>query len=391
MANTAVATPTRLESFLAEVLPPNKAADLYRSLPSHIKPQIYERNISIVLMENPELMQFPPALIYREVAKAASLGLYLDPALGEAYIVVAYNYKTQRKEPQLRIGYRGMIKLARQTGNVSTIACHEVCALDDVEVDLGCPKVFHHRPKLFTERGPVVGYVATIEFKDHAAFDLEPMSVRQCHAIRERSDAWKAFKENKIKSTPWSTDEIEMCKKTDLRRLLKRQEQSPEIVRAYQIEDEAEYGQAVVQGPQRYRIEARTPAPEGAMIEGPQDQAPKESKEAQEAQAETQASEGTPHVIAPHNRETGEVLTWQEWGSEMIAAVRTAKTEAKIDAWVEQNNAHMSDFKVQAANMYRLLENEIRKHREKVSDKGETKSATQGGEIDASKSGAGKT
>jgi recombination protein RecT len=232
--------PSRLDEYRIQVLPADRAQDLYRSLPSHIKPAVFERNLVNALMANPSLMEFDPRLIFREVSKAAGLGLLLDPILGEAYIVTAYNYKSRKTEPQLRVGYKGMNKLARQSGNVTGIYAHEVHALDDVECDLGFPKVFHHRPKLFADRGELIGYVAVVTFKD-GTFDFEPMSKEQCLAIRDRSDAWKAFKEGKIKSTPWATDEVEMSKKTVLRRLMKRQEQSPEMAAAIRIEDEAEH------------------------------------------------------------------------------------------------------------------------------------------------------
>lgn len=250
--------PSRLDEYRVQVLPPERARDLYNSLPSHIKPAVFERNLVNALMANPALMEYDPRLIFREVSKAAGLGLLLDPLLGEGYIVTAYNYKTRKTEPQLRVGYKGMNKLARQAGNVAGIYAHEVHALDDVECDLGFPKVFHHKPKLFGDRGDIIGYVALITFKD-GTFDFEPMSVDQCQEIRDRSDAWKAFKDGKIKSTPWSTDESEMSKKTVLRRLMKRQDQSPELANAIRIENEAEHVDAHAVEPQVPR--ARVPSP----------------------------------------------------------------------------------------------------------------------------------
>lgn len=240
--NTAVAPKdmTPVERYRMQVLPPDRAADLYRGLPSHIKPAVFERNLVNALMQNPDLLDFHPSLVYREVSKAAGLGLLLDPQLGEAYIVVAWNGKTRRQEPQLRIGYKGMQKLARQTGDVTNIYAHEVCALDQFRCRLGTDKNLEHEPDVFGERGPVVGYYAVIKFRD-GTNDFEPMTVTQTQAIRDRSDAWKAFKDGKIKSTPWSTDEDEMAKKTVLRRLLKRQPQSPELSEAIKIEDEAEF------------------------------------------------------------------------------------------------------------------------------------------------------
>lgn len=234
------AKPTKLETFKAAMLTPEQTHQLYSSLPSHIRPETFERNWMNALMANPSLLDHDPRLVYREVAKAAGLGLLLDPILGEAYIVVAYNYKTKQQEPQLRVGYKGMIKLARQSGDIAAVYAHEVHQFDHIEADLGFPKRFSHRPKLFTDRGPIVGYAAVVGYRD-GTFDFEPMSLEDCLKIRDRSDGWKAFKDGKIKSTPWSTDESEMSKKTALRRLMKRQNQSPELQRAFQIEDQADH------------------------------------------------------------------------------------------------------------------------------------------------------
>jgi len=366
MAN-AVAKPTPLELYWAEIMPPSKAEELFRSLPSHIKPSVFERNLLNALMANPELMQFSPALVYREVAKAAALGLFLDPLLGEAYLAVAYSYRSKKQEPQLRIGYKGMIKLARQTGNVTTISCHEVHTLDDVEVDFGYPKMFHHRPKLFTERGSIAGYIATVGFKA-GYFDLEPMSVKQCLAIRDRSDAWKAFKEGKIKSTPWHTDEIEMSRKTCLRKLLKRQEQSPELVRANEIEDEAEYAASELPAPQVHRIDVRASQEQITHVE-PQPEEKAETVSTAKPEQKPAPVDHIPHMLSIHDPETGEVLSWQAFGAALISGIRTATKEDEIDAWLKFNHSHLTTFKADAPNVYRMLENAINKHREEVTAK----------------------
>jgi phage RecT family recombinase len=231
---------TPFEAYRQQVLPPDKASDLFRSLPMHIKPATFERNLLNAIMQNPDLMKFDPRLVFREVCKAAALGILLDPQLREGYIVPAYNYRSGKVEPQLRIGYVGLCKLARQAGGVTNIYAHEVYANDKIICQLGTDKKLVHEPDLFSDRGAVVGYYAVIKFADGNE-DFEPMSVQQARDIRDRSDAWKAFQANKIKSTPWQTDEIEMSKKTVLRRLLKRQPQSPELAQAIDIEDKAEF------------------------------------------------------------------------------------------------------------------------------------------------------
>lgn len=230
--------PSKIDVFIGEVLPADRVGRL--GLPAHIKPQLFERNLYNAIAANPNLMKYDARLVFREVSKAAGMGLLLDPLLGEAYLIEAYNYKTRQTEPQLRVGYRGFIKLARQSGEIAQIYAHEVCQNDFIDCDLGADKRLIHKPDIFGDRGPIIGYYAVVKFKD-GLFDFEPMSVDQVHAIRDRSDGWKAFRENKIKSTPWSTDESEMGKKTTIRRLQKRIPQSPELTEAFRIEQDADY------------------------------------------------------------------------------------------------------------------------------------------------------
>lgn len=238
------AKPTKLDQLRMEILPPEREHSFFASLPAHVKPERFMRNLDIALMQNQKLMALDPRLIFREISKAAALGLYLDPQLGEAYLIEAWNGKAKRAEPQLRIGYRGLIKLGRQSGEISQIYAHEVHANDVFKASLGDDKKLIHEPDIFGDRGPIVGYYAVVKYKDGDT-DFEPLTIAQAHAIRDRSDGWKAFQAGKIKSTPWSTDEVEMAKKTAIRRLVKRIPQSPELAEAIRVEDAAEHSDGV--------------------------------------------------------------------------------------------------------------------------------------------------
>jgi len=235
--------PSPLEKFIENVLPFDREAELRTLLSGMgIRIELFKRNLTNSIAANPALARYSPGLIYREVSKAAGLGLMLDPQLGEAYLIEAYNYKTRQKEPQLRVGYRGLIKLARQSGEISLIYSHEVHENDYIDCDMGFNKFLIHKPKLFSDRGQIIGYYAVVKFKN-GEFDFEPMSVEQVRAIRDRTEAYKAFIEKKISTTPWATDEPEMGKKTCLRRIIKRCQQSPELAAALRFEDQADgYG-----------------------------------------------------------------------------------------------------------------------------------------------------
>lgn len=236
---------TPVEAYANEVFGDNgRQSELWASLPRHMAPDRFRRNCIILLMQKPELLKFDPRFIYREVAKAAALGLLLDPQLGEAYVVPVYVPGRQGKaahyEPQLRVGYRGLIKLARQSGEVRRIYAHEVCEHDHIECDMGVDKRLVHKPQLFADRGAIIGYYAVIHYADGET-DFEPMSLADIHAIRDqKSDGWRAYQAGRIKSTPWATDFAEMAKKTVIRRLLKRVPQSPELSDALALEGAAD-------------------------------------------------------------------------------------------------------------------------------------------------------
>jgi recombination protein RecT len=230
---------TQTEVFVGEVLPPDREEEVLRALPAGIDPLRFKHSLTIACMQNPALLKLHPGLVFREVAKAASLGLSMDPQLGESYIVVVRNGKAQRDEPQLRIGYRGLMRLARQSSEISLIYAHAVHELDPFHIKLGAEFALEHEPDVFHERGDVIGYYAVMRFRN-GDYDFEPMALSEIHKIRDRTDGWKAFKAGRIKSTPWSEFETEMARKTVLRRLLKRAPMSPEMAAALKLINEEE-------------------------------------------------------------------------------------------------------------------------------------------------------
>ena len=229
---------TPVEAFAAQVMgDETKSAELFRALPKHIPPARFQRNLLNLLMQKPEILQYDSRLVYREVSKAAALGLQLDPQLAEAYIVPVWNGKTKRKEPELRCSYKGLMKLARQSGEIANIYPGEVRDKDHFLADEGTEKRLEHQPDYRRSRGDPVCYYAVVIYKDGTK-DFEVMDMDSIYEIREKSDAWRAYQDGKISSTPWVTDEGEMCKKTVLRRLLKRVPQSADLAEALALDHE---------------------------------------------------------------------------------------------------------------------------------------------------------
>lgn len=186
-----------------------------KALPGHITPEKFVRTAqtAIALTRNIEKVKNPASLL-AACSKAASDGLILDGR--EAALVVDYN-----GDVQYRPMMRGLLKLAYNSGEIKSLVVETVCENDTFDYSpTRSDEPIIHKIDLKGERGQVYAVYALAVLKDGGVV-FEVMTMADVHRIRDRSDAWKAFKNGKIKSTPWSTDEGEMSRKTVFRRLSK--------------------------------------------------------------------------------------------------------------------------------------------------------------------------
>jgi recombination protein RecT len=138
-------------------------------------------------------------------------------------------------EAQFLPSYRGMIQLARRSGDVAIVYACEVCAGDKFEAINGTDRRLVHQPDWFGERGQTIGYYAVFTTRDGAA-DFEIMSVSDVQKIRNTSKAKD--------STFWTDWFDEMAKKTVIKRLSKRMPMSVELASAIAIDNAAAMGDA---------------------------------------------------------------------------------------------------------------------------------------------------
>jgi len=187
------------------------------ALPAHIPPQRFVRT-TISALANPMLSRVrdTPAgrkSIYDACLKAASDGLLLD---GREAALVAYRQKSGDEwidVAQYMPMVAGIMKKARNSGEIASLVCQVVYANDLFEIDyVSAEAPITHRPDL-ANRGEMMGVYAVARFKDGSWSQPEYMSVEQVQAIRKRSRA--------AEKGPWVTDFAEMARKTVIRRLSK--------------------------------------------------------------------------------------------------------------------------------------------------------------------------
>lgn len=141
----------------------------------------------------------------------ADIGLTLNPAYQLAYLV------PRKKRVCLDISYKGLVYLATTRGVILWAKAELVREKDKFEYLGPNEKPVHKIKDMFGDRGAILGgyCIAKMPTGD---FLIDVMKIEDIYEIRDRSEAWKAFKSGNIKSTPWQSDEVEMIKKTLIRR-----------------------------------------------------------------------------------------------------------------------------------------------------------------------------
>ncbi len=126
------------------------------------------------------------------------------------------------REVQLIPDYKGLIALARRSGEISTIYAEVACEDDKFDYQLGTDPLIVHKPT-DGDRGEATHYYAVCKFKDGGT-QFVVMSKNQAMAHGKKYS--KSFDR---KDSPWKTEPDAMGKKTCIRQLTKYLPLTPEL------------------------------------------------------------------------------------------------------------------------------------------------------------------
>lgn len=228
--------PMTLQEQLAN---PKFKSQLAVALPKHMNSERMTRIALTEIRKVPKLAECNQASFLGALMVCAQLGLEPGAALGHAYILpfdkrqkVRGEWKTVDTEAQLIIGYRGMIDLARRSGQILSIESRAVFSADRFEVSFGLDSRLVHEPAWdVADRGELRFVYAVAKLKD-GGVQFEVMSRADVERIRSQSKAKE--------SGPWVTHFEEMAKKTVLRRLFKYLPISIELQTAVSLDERAD-------------------------------------------------------------------------------------------------------------------------------------------------------
>lgn len=204
-----------LRSTLDRMMPQMKLA-----LPKHLTPERLVRVVMTSVQNNAKLLECDRNSFLSAVMTCAQLGLEPDGVLGQAYLIP---FKVQgQMRCQFIPGYKGLIALARNSGDVTSIQAQAVHANDDFTYRFGLNETLDHTPAA-GDRGDITHFYAIAKFKD-GGYHWDVMSVSEIEAIRDASQGYSAakrFAKNGVINSPWVSHFAEMGKKTMIRRIAK--------------------------------------------------------------------------------------------------------------------------------------------------------------------------
>lgn len=209
-------------------------------LPSHVSPErLYQMWVSTI-NQTPKLAECTPYSLLSCIMKCSALGM--EPSavdgLGRAYILPFFNKKSGRMEATFILGYKGIIDLARRSGQIASIETGAIYNGENVRYwidDDG--KHLEHEPSLdgAHDLRDFRGAYCRVAFTNGGKM-VEYMSRAEIEAIKKRSKS--------ANYGPWVTDYEAMARKTVLRRAAPYMPMSVEAHEAIERADETtpDYG-----------------------------------------------------------------------------------------------------------------------------------------------------
>lgn len=210
-------------------------------LPRHMTP---ERMLTLALnclRTTPKLMDCTLDSLFRAVIVCSQYGLEPNTPSGHVYLIPFENRRKGVTEVQIVLGYKGLIDLARRSGEIETLSARVTYKGDDFSIEYGIEDRIKHKPKIDGEPGEPLGVYAVAKLKG-GGYQFEWMSVAQINKIRDGSQGYATAKRSGRDNTPWITNWEEMAKKTVLRRLTKYLPMSIELANAVALDARADAG-----------------------------------------------------------------------------------------------------------------------------------------------------
>lgn len=300
--------------------------------------QKFAASVLTAVMADPKLQACTPISVYLSMIRAATLGLSVDPAYGQAYLVAYGSVCT------FMPGYKGFRDKASENG----IGCHVIEVYDNekIETNIMTGEVRINGGNGFwrtieQDQGSnghkITGYLASwwdVKNPNSGEKHFLYMTVAE---IEEYAETYAPA--YKFKDSPWNKNKLsrkEMFKKTVLKRLLRKTAPLNPVVSRLLVQFEDE------------QAEEKFNAFEGVEIKGTEEPTEKPKKSMLQSMSE----------LGYDNPDPIKDATWKEWealqvravsqGIEVVAIQKAKSTEADLKAYMAEITTYVIDAERQA-------------------------------------------
>lgn len=226
------------------------------ALPKHVSPERFVRVMMTAVQMTPSLLNADRRTLFSSAMKASQMGLLPD---GREGAIVMF-----KDQAQFMPMVAGVMKMVRNSGEISTWSVQAVYENDNFDFCLGDEEHITHKPAL-SGRGKIIAVYSIVSMKDGEK-SREVMSVEDVNAIRARSRSGN--------SGPWVSDFAEMAKKTVVRRHAKRLPMSTDLDDALRADDEMFMPPEPAPVPEQEQTEKPAPAKRPSRLQKVAEQAP---------------------------------------------------------------------------------------------------------------------
>jgi recombination protein RecT len=235
-----LAKPVENEKTVADLIGLYKRS-MEMAAPEHLNVARFMRITLMEISKNKDLLKCSAGSLLGAVMVSAQLGLEIGGPLGQSYLVpFKRNYQANGQwqsvmEAQLIPGYKGLVKLARNSGEISSVSANVVYKQDGFSYSEGTNAHLDHEPNddHDEEDRDIIAAYAIARFKD-GGFQFVVIRRKRLDKIRKLSKA--------PDSPAWKEHLPEMFKKTAIRRLSKLLPLSAELAAATHLDSHAAMG-----------------------------------------------------------------------------------------------------------------------------------------------------
>ncbi|EPY6430853.1 recombinase RecT [Clostridium sporogenes] len=223
----------KMKSALEKMLP-----EIKKAVGKTMTPERFSRIALSLFNGNPQFWEADTTSFLSALMQSAQCGLEPNTVLGEAYVIPYKNNKQGITEVNFQVGYKGILKMAFNTGNYEAIYAHEVRKGDEFNYEYGLHKNLTHKPADIPS-DEVTHYYAVYKLKN-GGFDFVVWSKERVeHHAREFSKNY-TYKGNVNKNSVWAKNFDSMAKKTVLLDVLKYAPKSVEMAKAIDMDYKAD-------------------------------------------------------------------------------------------------------------------------------------------------------